>query len=437
MEPMTDTLMSELRVPHADKEMIMVVGVGGAGCNAVGNMWHANIKGISYMACNTDQKSLDINPVDCKIRLGEDGLGAGNRPERGRAAAITSLDDLRFQLKASGCRMVFIAAGMGGGTGTGAAPVIAALSREMGLLTVGIVTSPLASEGRKRWRQAMEAIAEMEKNVDALLVIDNDNIVRMYDDLPLREAFSRADNVLATAARGIAEIVTRKSDLVGVDFADVSEVMRNCGRAHMSVTSASGEDRVEEVIRSSLCSPLLGQTQIAGAKNILINFSTSDPNDLKAGEMKQVLDRIQQYANGGCAFAGLSDTNVIWGTSVNKEMEPGILELVIIATGFEVAQPQPAPIPALVEAKAGTADSGQASAGEIPAGEDGGYAEQNGDAASGAVGELDGADDPLSGEQTPGVLSDDPSAKFWSQLTQRITVFVEKFFEGGEDTPLQ
>ena len=210
--------------------------------------------------------------------------------------------------------------------------VIAKLSKELGLLTVGIVTSPLASEGKKRWKQAMEAIAELEQNVDALLVIDNDNVVRAYDELPLHEAFSRADDVLSTATRGIAEIVTRESDLVGVDFADVTEVMRNCGRAHMSVTSACGENRVDEVLKASLCSPLLGHLEIAGAKNILLNFSVPDSDELKTREVTQVLDRIQHYANAGRKNVGLSETNIIWGTSINPQMESGTLELGIIAT---------------------------------------------------------------------------------------------------------
>ena len=216
-----DELMAEIQVPRDESSLIMVIGVGGAGCNAVSNMWHAGVKGVTYLACNTDRKSLNINPVSNKVRLGTEGLGAGNRPERGRDAAIASLEDIRRYLMESGCRMVFITAGMGGGTGTGAAPVIAKLAKEMEMLTVGIVTSPLVSEGKRRWKQAMEAIAQLEQNVDALLVIDNDNVVRAYDDLPLHEAFSRADDVLSTATRLIAEIVTRESDLVGVDFADV------------------------------------------------------------------------------------------------------------------------------------------------------------------------------------------------------------------------
>ena len=331
--------MDELVAQPLAGEMILIVGVGGAGCNAVANLWRQNIGGVSYIACNTDKKSLNINPVDCKICLGE-GLGSGNRPEKGRKAAIESLENIRQHFASSSCKMVFITAGMGGGTGTGASPIIAKLAKEMGLLTVAIVISPMADEGKVRWQQAMEAIAELEQQVDALLVIDNDNVVETFDDLPLHETFGRADDILATAARGIAEIVTRESDLVGVDFADVSEVMRNCGRAHMSVSSASGENRVEILLKSSFCSPLLGHTQIAGARHILLNFSVSDPDNLRTREVKQVLRRVQQYATVRDESGELHDANIIWGTSVNKSLENDVLELVIIATGFRVEQPK-------------------------------------------------------------------------------------------------
>ena len=334
-----DDLMEDLAVQSAAGEMILIIGVGGAGCNAIGNLWRQQIEGVSFIACNTDKKSLNINPVACKICIGE-GLGSGNRPEKGRKAAIASLEDIRHQIMSSSCKMVFITAGMGGGTGTGASPVIAKLAKEMGLLTVAIVISPLADEGKIRWQQAMEAIAELEQQVDALLVIDNDNVVETFDDLPLHETFGRADDILATAAKGIAEIVTRESDLVGVDFADVSEVMRNCGRAHMSVSSAAGENRVETLLKSSFCSPLLGHTQIAGAKHILLNFSVSDPDHLKTREVKQVLRRVQQYASVKDEAGEIRDANVIWGTSVNPNLGEDVLELVVVATGFQVQQPE-------------------------------------------------------------------------------------------------
>ena len=428
---MTDDLIDALNARPTDGSIITVIGVGGAGCNAVANMWRMRIDGVSYIACNTDRKSLDANPAPCKIRLGADGLGAGNDPENGRTAAIASLDEVRFQLGACGCRMAFIAAGMGGGTGTGAAPVIARLAREMGLLTVGIVTSPLAGEGEPRWRQAMEAIARMEEHVDALLVIDNDNVVDTYDDLSLEEAFSRADDVLATSARGIAEIVTRQSNLVGVDFADVATVMRNCGRAHMSVTSARGENRVEEAIRAALCSPLLGQTRIAGAKNILINLSTADSRDLKARELKHLLERIQQYANDGRAVDGLSATNIIWGTNVNEQMEPGTLELVIIATGFEAPTPQPAPIPAYAEPEP------PAAAGETEPSATGSKPEEtDGEPARTESADTEHPETSGTGAGATETPADTTPAAVWAQLTRRVTQFVGKVFDGESDTPM-
>ena len=329
-----DELMAEIQVPRDESSLIMVIGVGGAGCNAVSNMWHAGVKGVTYLACNTDRKSLNINPVSNKVRLGTEGLGAGNRPERGRDAAIASLEDIRRYLMESGCRMVFITAGMGGGTGTGAAPVIAKLAKEMEMLTVGIVTSPLVSEGKRRWKQAMEAIAQLEQNVDALLVIDNDNVVRAYDDLPLHEAFSRADDVLSTATRGIAEIVTRESDLVGVDFADVSKVMRNSGRAHMAVATADGDKRAEAVAEASLRSPLLDHNLISGAKNILLNISVSDADALMYEEVVQILEYIQAHASVQDDNGVIHNANIIWGTSEKPQLG-NFIELVVVATGFE------------------------------------------------------------------------------------------------------
>lgn len=467
MEQMSDPVLSALNAQPVNEEMILVVGVGGAGCNAVSNMWRRNIRGVSYLACNTDQKSLNQSPVPSKIRLGADGLGAGNNPERGRSAAIESLEEVRFRLASSGCRMVFIAAGMGGGTGTGAAPVIAKLAREMELLTVGIVSSPLADEGEKRWKQALEAIAEMEQHVDALLVIDNDNVVNTFKDLSLAEAFSRADDVLATAARGIAEIITRESDLVNIDFADVSAVMRNCGRAHMSVTSARGENRVEEVIRASLCSPLLGQAQIAGAKNVLVNFSTHDSDDLKAGELTRALQRIQKHANAGRESVGLSPSNIIWGTNKNEEMEPGVLELVIIATGFEAAPLRPASILSRVSSP-DPAQPGE-SAGEAPSGRNGGSPAGSGGAADSAAVHADGAKASGVAERVSALLSrrraagkraaaaESPAAPgndsgesdstddadslsgmgIWKKLSGSISLIMDSVFKEGEDTPLQ
>ncbi len=275
----------------------MVVGVGGAGGNAVNHMWNLGIKDVGFMVCNTDAQALDNSPVEEKVQLGREGLGAGNDPENGRKAAIESLDDIRRRLEAAGTRMLFVTAGMGGGTGTGASPVIAKLAHEMGILTVGIVTSPLAVEGKIRYEQAFRGIEELSRNVDSLLVINNENIVEMYGRLSLKQAFGKADDILASAAKGIAEIITVESDMVNVDFADVSKVMRDSGRAHMSVATAEGEHRAAEVARASLESPLLDHTLISGAKNILLNISTSDADSLALDEVMEILKYIQSHAS--------------------------------------------------------------------------------------------------------------------------------------------
>ena len=224
---MTDELMSEIKAPKTDGSIIMVVGVGGAGGNAVNHMWNLGIRGVTFLVCNTDQQALDKSPVELKIRLGAEGLGAGNDPENGRRAAVESLPEIRQHLEESGTRMLFITAGMGGGTGTGASPVIAKLAKEMGLLTVAIVTSPLAVEGKIRYEQAFRGIEELRQNVDSLLIINNENILEIYGRLSLKQAFGKADDILCSAAKGIAEIITVESDLVNVDFADVSKVMRD------------------------------------------------------------------------------------------------------------------------------------------------------------------------------------------------------------------
>ena len=294
---MSDDLMNEIAAAKDKSSIIMVVGVGGAGGNAVNHMWNLGIKDVGFMVCNTDAQALDNSPVEEKVQLGREGLGAGNDPENGRKAAIESLDDIRRRLEAAGTRMLFVTAGMGGGTGTGASPVIAKLAHEMGILTVGIVTSPLAVEGKIRYEQAFRGIEELSRNVDSLLVINNENIVEMYGRLSLKQAFGKADDILASAAKGIAEIITVESDMVNVDFADVSKVMRDSGRAHMSVATAEGEHRAAEVARTSLESPLLDHTLISGAKNILLNISTSDADSLALDEVMEILKYIQSHAS--------------------------------------------------------------------------------------------------------------------------------------------
>ena len=333
---MSDDLMNEIAATKDKSSIIMVVGVGGAGGNAVNHMWNLGIKDVGFMVCNTDAQALDNSPVEEKVQLGREGLGAGNDPENGRKAAIESLDDIRRRLEAAGTRMLFVTAGMGGGTGTGASPVIAKLAHEMGILTVGIVTSPLAVEGKIRYEQAFRGIEELSRNVDSLLVINNENIVEMYGRLSLKQAFGKADDILASAAKGIAEIITVESDMVNVDFADVSKVMRDSGRAHMSVATAEGEHRAAEVARASLESPLLDHTLISGAKNILLNISTSDADSLALDEVMEILKYIQSHASVQAPDGTVHDANIIWGTSVKPQLGRRI-ELVVVATGFDSA----------------------------------------------------------------------------------------------------
>ena len=333
---MSDDLMNEIAAAKDKSSIIMVVGVGGAGGNAVNHMWNLGIKDVGFMVCNTDAQALDNSPVEEKVQLGREGLGAGNDPENGRKAAIESLDDIRRRLEAAGTRMLFVTAGMGGGTGTGASPVIAKLAHEMGILTVGIVTSPLAVEGKIRYEQAFRGIEELSRNVDSLLVINNENIVEMYGRLSLKQAFGKADDILASAAKGIAEIITVESDMVNVDFADVSKVMRDSGRAHMSVATAEGEHRAAEVARASLESPLLDHTLISGAKNILLNISTSDADSLALDEVMEILKYIQSHASVQAPDGTVHDANIIWGTSVKPQLGRRI-ELVVGATGFDSA----------------------------------------------------------------------------------------------------
>ena len=330
---MTDELMSEIKAPKTDGSIIMVVGVGGAGGNAVNHMWNLGIRGVTFMVCNTDQQALDKSPVELKIRLGAEGLGAGNDPENGRRAAVESLPEIRQHLEEAGTRMLFITAGMGGGTGTGASPDIAKLAKEMGLLTVAIVTSPLAVEGKIRYEQAFRGIEELRQNVDSLLIINNENILEIYGRLSLKQAFGKADDILCSAAKGIAEIITVESDLVNVDFADVSKVMRDSGRAHMAVATAEGDNRAETAAEASLRSPLLDHNLISGAKNILLNISVSNADSLMYEEVVRILEYIQAHASVQDDNGVIHNANIIWGTSEKPQLGNAI-ELVVVATGF-------------------------------------------------------------------------------------------------------
>ncbi len=332
---MNEELIMGLNHEHSFSDSIItVVGVGGAGGNAVNYMWNAGIRNVNFLVCNTDQKALDESPVDVCIRIGDDGLGAGNDPERGREAAVESVEAIRDQLLRFNTKMLFVAAGMGGGTGTGAAPVVAKLAREMGILTVAIVTSPLIVEGPLRYDNAMKGIEALRECVDSLLIINNENIKNLYKDEPASKAFSKSNEILSSAARGISEIITVKSSYVRVDFADVSRVMRDSGRAHISVVRASGADRADKVAVQSFTSPLLDHQNISGAKSIFLHLAVENEDDLKYSEVEKVLEYVQGSARSVAADGSVHAANIIWGMSVKSGLGDD-LELVLVATGFD------------------------------------------------------------------------------------------------------
>ena len=313
-------------IPTEKSSIIKVIGVGGGGSNAVNHMFKQGIKDVDFVVCNTDQQALAISPVNIKLHLGKtltEGLGAGNQPSRGKEAAIENLDDV-IQVLEDRTKMAFITAGMGGGTGTGAAPIIAKASKELGILTVGIVTIPFRFEGKKRINQALEGVKEISKHVDALLVINNEKLREIYGELEITDAFSKADNVLTVAAKGIAEIITKEGH-VNVDFADVKTVMENSGVAIMGSGQGEGENRAQEAIEEALNSPLLNSNDITGAKNILLNVSF-DEAGLKTDELFQMTEHAQKAAGGSA--------DVIWGYNQDKTLGEK-LNVTIIATGFE------------------------------------------------------------------------------------------------------
>lgn len=315
-------------LPVDRSSIIKVIGVGGGGSNAVNHMCRLGIRDVNFVVCNTDAQALANSPVTVKIQLGSsltEGRGAGNKPETGRQAAIENLGDINEVLE-SNTKMVFITAGMGGGTGTGAAPIIAKAARDMGILTVGIVTIPFRNEGLRRISQAMQGIQEIEKYVDSLLVINNERIREMYGDLKVSEAFARADNVLATAAKGIAEIITVHG-YINVDFADVETVMRNSGVAIMGSGEAEGDYRAIEAVKAALNSPLLNNNDIRGAKNILLNI-TSGNDEITMDEIGQITDFIQD-ASG-------ANADLIWGNGIEPVLSSRI-SVTVIATGFATA----------------------------------------------------------------------------------------------------
>jgi len=313
-------------LPKEQSSIIKVIGVGGGGSNAVNHMYKQGIVGVNFIVCNTDSQALDISPVPNKIQLGPEttsGLGAGSNPEVGKISCEESELEIR-EILSKNTKMVFITAGMGGGTGTGAAPVVAKIAKEMGILTVGIVTTPFSYEGTRKIAQAEEGIRRMKEHVDTVLVISNDKLREMYASLKRSEAFAIANNILATAARSISEIITVPGE-INVDFADVAHVMGNSGVAIMGVGVAAGEDRALRAVQSALNSPLLNDNDITGAKKILINIS-SGSEEMSIDEIETIMEYVREAAN--------TDSDVIFGTVDDVNLGDQI-SVTIIATGFE------------------------------------------------------------------------------------------------------
>ena len=309
------------------KGIIKVVGIGGGGCNAVRNMYNEGVEGVTYAVCNTDSQSLKDSPVPVKILLGDTGLGAGANPELGRKEAENNINDI-VKLLSDGTKMVFVTAGMGGGTGTGAAPVVAGVAKDMGILTVGVVTIPFYFEKKRKIIKALKGVDELRKNVDALLIVNNERLCDVYadSDISVKEAFQRADNILKDAVKGIAELITVHSDgSINLDFRDVESTMRNGGGAIMAMGRASGENRVEKAIIDALDSPLLYGNDIGKAKRILFNIYASDEHPIFVREMQEIDDFFDQLD---------PNIDVIWGTSTDDSLGEDA-KVTILATGLE------------------------------------------------------------------------------------------------------
>ena len=320
--------MIDFVVPIEDKMqgIIKVVGVGGGGCNAVRNMYLDKVGGVTYAVMNTDSQSLSRSPVPYKIQLGA-GLGAGGNPEQGKRECEESFEDIR-KLLSDGTKMVFVTAGMGGGTGTGAAPLVAGIAKEMGLLTVGVVTIPFYFEKKKKIIKALKGVDEMRKNVDALLIVNNERLCDIYADseLSVKEAFKRADNILMDAVKGIAELITLPSDGgIKSDFKDVETTMKNGGGAIMAMGRASGEHRVEKAILNALDSPLLYGNDIGKAKRILFNIYSSEEHSIFVRELQEIDEFFDQLD---------PNIDVIWGTATDDSLGEDA-KVTILATGLE------------------------------------------------------------------------------------------------------
>ena len=312
--------------PEHKNSIIKVIGVGGGGGNAVNNMYKQGIHDVSFVVCNTDAQVLRDSPVPERLQLGSEGLGAGNKPEKGRLAAEESLDDIKAMLS-DGTKMDFITAGMGGGTGTGAAPVIARVSKEMGILTVGIVTIPFKWEGNKKIDQALDGVDEMSKHVDALLVINNDRLRKVYTDLSVINAFAKADDTLSIAAKSISEIITVRG-LINLDFNDVRTVLKDGGVAIMSTGFGEGEGRVRKAIDDALNSPLLNDNDVYNAKKILLSIAFISESGADGGlameEMNEINDFMSRFG---------ADFELKWGMAIDDSLEKKV-KITILATGF-------------------------------------------------------------------------------------------------------
>ena len=324
--------MVDFGAPEKENTIIKVIGVGGGGGNAVNHMYREGIHDVSFVVSNTDIQALNDSPVPMKLQLGKEGLGAGNKPEKARQAAEESINDITAMLS-DGTKMTFITAGMGGGTGTGAAPVIARVSKELDILTVGIVTIPFRFEGKKKINQALDGVEEMAKHVDALLVINNERLRKIYPDLTVLDAFGKADDTLSVAAKSIAEIITNHG-LINLDFNDVKTVLKDGGVAIMSTGYGEGEGRVKLAIQDALNSPLLNDNDIFNSKKILlsINFSKgSDKENQAAGglmmeEMNEVNDFMEKFG---------SDFEIKWGIGLDPDLGNKV-KVTILATGFGI-----------------------------------------------------------------------------------------------------
>ena len=311
--------------PKASSSIIKVVGVGGGGCNAVSHMYEEGIRGVDYLICNTDSQALESSPVPVKIQMGvtlTEGRGAGNKPEMGEESARENYEDIKAVLQ-DNTKMLFITAGMGGGTGTGAAPVIASLARELDILTIAVVTIPSPAEGKKRYGQAMEGIKKLGEFVDSMLVISNQRLHNIYGDLPAREAFKMADNIVATAVKGVAEIITVHGN-VNIDYTDVHTVMHDSKVFIMGTGFASGEGRAMEAVNKALESPLLDSNDIYGTKNILLNI-ISGKEEIRIGEIGEIIETLQEKAG--------QEADIIWGNGYDESLGDDV-SVTILATGF-------------------------------------------------------------------------------------------------------